>query len=96
MKPKHTPGQWEIDKRAKTRVQVNDRTIADTGGYRTTSDNKAKAEEENKANAKLIAAAPEMLKIICEVDNLLRCQYSHNDIAEIKIKLESAIKKATE
>jgi hypothetical protein len=56
-----TPGPWIIDKRCSTRVCLpieNNRGIASTGGYFSNDQDVA---EENEANARLIAAAPDLL-----------------------------------
>jgi len=62
MQSQHTPGPWEVAKRDGTNVFPvgGSRLIATTAGY----SNNLRGEEvevENRANARLIAAAPEML-----------------------------------
>lgn len=60
---KHTPGPWGISRICSTVVHAGEkeRGIATTGGHQ---DNSVDAEEllaENEANARLIAAAPDLL-----------------------------------
>lgn len=64
-KLKHTPGPWKITKYTETTISDdNDRTIASAGSY---NDGTESTYLENKANAKLITAAPEMLEALIEI-----------------------------
>lgn len=61
MQTKHTPGPWRINKRSALMVETETgRGIASTGVYSTNTDN-GQHLLDNEANARLIAAAPEML-----------------------------------
>ena len=58
-KTTHTPGPWFINKRAAMFIECAHRGIAScTGADNRSPDN---LEAENKANARLIAAAPDLL-----------------------------------
>lgn len=64
---KYTKGPWRINKRSQFTVETLDgRSIATTGGY---YDNKRVNEvhEENTANARIIAASPEMYGVLNEL-----------------------------
>ena len=61
---KHTTGPWALDARATCHVVgVNNRSVCSAGGY---SDNCSDGAYilENEANARLIAAAPELLEAL--------------------------------
>lgn len=65
---KHTPGPWEIDKRCDTSVFAaldGRRGICSTGGYSNNMIDQEVLNDENAANARLIAAAPKLLEL-CE------------------------------
>jgi len=89
----HTPGPWE--------VKATTYPIADTGDYDTQFDIRANGkafafvhdgDETAKANARLIAAAPELLEALCDTLDALEC-WTGSDVRIIKAK--SAIAKAT-
>lgn len=64
---KHTPGPWEIDKRCETSVFAEldgRRGICSTGGYSTNTIDPEVLNDENNANARLIAAAPDLLEAL--------------------------------
>jgi hypothetical protein len=67
---KHTKGPWEVDKIASMHVQSGRRGVCSTGGYSNNQECPIKIEEENQANAHLIAAAPDMLEALEEVLNI--------------------------
>lgn len=59
-----TPGPWRVWEKSATSVMGphklgGDRSVCSTGGYTTNTDN-GEHIAENEANARLIAAAPEM------------------------------------
>jgi hypothetical protein len=60
---KHTPGPWAVDTRyGSCFVTAHDsRGICSAGSYSDTSEDPTKLLAENEANARLIAAAPELL-----------------------------------
>lgn len=69
METKHTPGPWKINPRAKAMIMSESgRGIASAAVYSTNTDN-GEHIEENLANAKLIAAAPEMLQALKDLLN---------------------------
>ena len=60
----HTPKPWIIGKYATTSITgPNDRHVATTGGYQSNVDG-LKVLAENEANARLIAAAPDLLEAL--------------------------------
>lgn len=62
----HTPGPWTLDPRSETHVIGRDkRHVCTTGGYASTMpDDRDTYIDENAANARLIAAAPELLSLV--------------------------------
>jgi len=98
MEAKHTPGPWKITKYTETTISDdNDRTIASTGSY---NDGTESTYLENKANAKLITAAPDLLEVLMEAK--LQIEYLHGRFSEtgtgiaLISRIESAIKKASQ
>jgi len=60
----HTPGPWLIDPRADTHVTtMAGRGICSAGGYQTNGIPPDILNAEHAANARLIAAAPELLTL---------------------------------
>lgn len=92
-KPKHTPGPWKVsledysENRAYIRSEEYDRDIACVLGY---------SSEQLKANAKLIAAAPDLLaaceRALVAFEN--QPPNYNEDRYEPLLKLSAAIKKA--
>ena len=74
MKPTHTPGPWELEQ-VPTQSVGGSNTCYKIGPFNAciyddwTPRENGISEEENKANAQLIAAAPELLEAL---DNLLK------------------------
>lgn len=64
MEFKGTKGNWEINPRASRNVRCGNVTIANCSAGQNGDD-----EEIEKANAKLIAAAPEMFEFIASLEN---------------------------
>ena len=87
MEFKGTKGKWEIDKRASLRVvDSKGTTIANAS-----SGQSGERIEIEKANAKLISAAPELLEALKLVYGKMTAEsYSEQDFD----KVEQAIKKA--
>jgi hypothetical protein len=89
---KHTKGNWKIDDNQKLPLAIivddeNGEGICEIG-LRT---------EENKANAKLIAAAPELLEALKELLEVCPCQNgcAEDDMTCATQKAKSIIQKAT-
>lgn len=96
METKHTKGEWVINKNSSTTVEVkgSNRSIASTGGYQTNTNESENIYNENIANAKLIAAAPELLESLV---NLLKWSAHFPEAMNDEIiQAKNAIKKATE
>ena len=77
MKIKHTPGPWKVNKKVKTSIEQEKAgqgmniicECQDPDGERTT--------EEDKANARLIAAAPDMLEALKELYKQCNMVHKH-------------------
>jgi len=91
MKAKHTPGNWtyELNEDYSCTVfsDINHRTA-----LVETVDN-FPVEEEAEANAKLIAAAPELLLLITAFSNVN--VFSPKDVAELTVEADKLIQKAS-
>lgn len=74
MKFKGTKGIWEINPRASRNVKSNNLTVANCSAGQN-GDN----EEEEIANAKLIAACPELLKAVQNFVNDFEANYVMDD-----------------
>lgn len=73
---KHTPGPWEV--LCDSNVMAGNRSVASCGVTRDSSgtDRSAKIREENKANAQLIAAAPDQNDVLKELATRIEtCTY---------------------
>lgn len=101
METKHTKGEWVLDvaptSLESTITSTNGKRICDVKSYRDIYFNDP-CEEERDANAKLIAAAPELLDAcqfaVVEIKSMYkRLGYSNSNVL---IALEQALKKATE
>lgn len=98
MNTKHTPAPWTVNPKAKTNIRHGNLTIANCS-----STHDGSREEEEIANAKLIAAAPELLEALREyVNNEERgIRYANkygipHQVSEKYRLAKAAIKKATE
>jgi len=91
MKTKHTPGPWKVDPDYLEEVICSE--FVSILPYCTSG-----FEEEAEANAKLIAAAPEMLEALKTVDLFLNeVHISHTNESKLSLALvKKVIKKATE
>lgn len=96
---KHTPGPWEIveDNGWLTIRPHNDKTGLVAGNIGGTYAIGLQGHEENKANARLLASAPELLEALQTIADIKRSDglYDHYD-AKGAIKIaEQAIAEAT-
>lgn len=101
-KPKHTTGPWPYEGGDNYSIDIvlpNEATIS-ISRYKRNTDGLAMEREEMEANAKLIAAAPELLETLKKADEVLKTfiEYSDNGwgLTDIHTEIETAIKKATE
>ena len=88
---KHSPGPWKVCEPTKTMHAIrsaNGRTIADVG-YSGSFDG-------DEANARLIAAAPELLATLNTAKWMLERDYIDDQKMTVIRKCEDAIAKATE
>lgn len=86
MKTQHTPGPWRIHGVTKTTILNEEgKEIYDGANYQNNF-------EEAKANAKLIAAAPELLEALKNLVEYLGEDWQHD---QFLINAQEAINKAT-
>lgn len=86
---KHTPGPWEV--RYEYNVFAGKRSVASAGGYASNGPDELAIVEENKANARLIAAAPAMYEALVELWEAGEWVWDEFDDATIfSIKLSKA------
>lgn len=77
MDTKHTPGPWMRDKKASMRIcDTNDRQVAACGGRQSNMEN---VDDENEANATLIASAPELLEALQSIISQADAQFKAGD-----------------
>lgn len=93
MKPKHTPGPWFIDETWQTAVQSKDKHIAMVNFHK---DDTARSVFglEHMANAKLIAAAPELLEALQSILDIGKRDMSNPKYDAYFSTAKEAIKKA--
>jgi len=92
METKHTKGEWYVNPRASLNVKCGEKTIASCS-----SSQSGENLEEEQANAKLIAAAPELLEALIKLNDYFFCEKSleegeYQDLINIT---QNALKKAT-
>ncbi len=95
MKTKHTQGEWEINNNII--ISDNYQTIATIHkqSFDTNIDGTHARDREMEANAKLIAAAPDLLKCLIELKpHLIDIGFSQTN--GLLLDINNAIKKATE
>jgi len=87
MEFKGTRGKWEINPRASRNVRCGLITIANCS-----SGQNGELEEEEKANALLISKSPEMLEMLKEFEDELRCGYviNRNKLGKIQQLIKGA------
>jgi hypothetical protein len=97
VKPKHTPGPWRVQDNTigtnevghQLRVDSNDGAVADCG-------RSPHVDEQSRANARLIAAAPTLLKAVkLALMELERISYQKRADQKIIDLLNKAVAKAT-
>lgn len=98
---KHTPGPWEVNPRGQTNVYQahTERGVATTGGYQNNRMDPEALWAENVANARLVAAAPDLLEVLQACEPLWgigveRPEY-HEEIMELWDRINAVIAKAT-
>ena len=89
-KSKHTPGRWKVHCNHKQMVHNDKVQIANMGAV-SCFPVKRLSDKENEANAKLIAAAPELLECLKEIKGTATMATS-----KLLEKCEQAIAKAEE
>ena len=103
MKTKHTAGQWTVGNFPFLHVESNGKWVCQTSDIKNTApflsdeyaEESKRVKEEQEANAKLIASAPDLLQTLIELREYLNPDdYAHKD--GIIEKIGNAIKKATE
>lgn len=98
METKHTKGEWEVSTQGKNGIFILAKNPTDMGKdavCRIYTENSHKHSSE--ANAKLIAAAPELLEALVELLNSTYPNYKSIDDSKHPANLSlNAIKKATE
>lgn len=88
MNTKHTPAPWTVNPKAKTNIRHGNLTIANCSSTHDGS----RAEEEI-ANAKLIAAAPELLEAL---EELMKVYERNGQLLSFDVNIaRKAIKKST-
>ncbi len=95
---KHTPGQWTADIGTRgCHINVgNDYNHPLSFGFEYSEFDK-KQREQGQANARLIAAAPEILELLIEAKEVLNASSRASNWQEIlTAKINTTIKKATE
>lgn len=95
MGTKHTQGEWFINPRSSRNVRYGSKTIANCSQGQN-----GENEEEEIANAKLIAAAPDLLKAcisalkdVQEINKML-IAHGHHGYVLMETELDEVIKKA--
>ena len=90
MKEQHTPGPWQVNRKVRTSVE----TVADGQGFNLIADcsdpDNVRPSVEDRANAALIAAAPELLAALEQLVAL----YPDSPIPEVWDEAREAIAKA--
>jgi len=102
--PVHTNGPWEADA-THCRTAINSKATANSQRKHVAMVNITKnpeyeiTKEEHEANARLIAAAPEMLEVLCWLDNEMDCRddefggcmFSRGDFTRVRAAIKSAM-----
>lgn len=98
METKFTKGKWTFSPMKGTHGHCFAAQVWDEEGHNLATIETKNGAIEASANAKLIAAAPEMFNLISEIDAWLSFNVSPNkeDIKTLRESLQNIIKKATE
>jgi hypothetical protein len=94
MTEKHTPGPWSIWRDFNVIADKGTRAIANCGGF-SNSRNAEADHEENVANARLIAAAPDLLEALKEMVRLELLLETYGPLDRACNMARAAILKAT-
>lgn len=89
---KHTPGEWKIEEGALTLIRHKDESDYAICTVHKQRDDEGLFNNEHLANAKLIAAAPDMLEALIKIRDFDDDTSEYDDPGAIAIE---AIKKAT-
>jgi hypothetical protein len=94
MKLKHTPGKWECNYKLRTAINAGEKHIAMVNFFNDGSDSRSVCGDEHEANARLIAAAPEMLDHIIEdaTDELSNDYWVNKPFVEWKMARSRLVK----
>lgn len=85
---KHTPGPWWVERRVGDALQVNARHRGEGSSYCVASINHWEGDAD-KANARLIAAAPDMKGVLDDLEDAIDKQlYDERMREELEIPLE--------
>jgi len=96
---KHTPGPWEISHTSTKKISSSSRLIIADGdkwvGFAYGTALGVENIEMAEANAKLIAAAPDMLEALSQAIELVRkTRYSSDETQRVYDSIQAAIDKA--
>lgn len=96
--PKHTPGPWKIAGESNTVheafiIESESRTICWTADSLGEDDDEFTSDED-LANARLIASAPELLDSLKDLENILSCKPYDRDEQKLLVIARAAIAKA--
>ena len=89
---KPTPGPWFVKHEYNVFAEATGRLVASTGGHSSSVDG-ARVVAENVANARLVAAAPDLLNALEQCAAVMKAEGKGDDDAEYTNAL-AAIKKA--
>ena len=91
MKTKHTQGEWTINPNLLTEVIIPSKMGMEIDVWHY-----AREEDEAEANAKLIAAAPELLEMLIRISNIENYAFTLPgfDVKRLKSEINQAIEKA--
>jgi hypothetical protein len=99
--PVHTNGPWRIEcENVKTAISSGHKHIAMVSYFDCgTGDPRSISKEEHEANAKLIAAAPEMLEVLRWLDAEMDCRdneyggvlFSRGDFEKVRLAIKLAM-----